>query len=87
MRDDFFDFEPKFKLFIVGNHKPRLDNVDEPGGHSIAARRNLGFRCNGPFSLPKRFGRAGAGNFKKNPKNPEARVGGVRRLTVLAADL
>src|SRR5262249_30249789 len=25
----FFDFVPQFKLWIVGNHKPRLDNVDE----------------------------------------------------------
>jgi putative DNA primase/helicase len=29
MRQDFFDFSPKFKLFIVGNHKPRLGSVDE----------------------------------------------------------
>ena len=29
MRRDFFDFMPKFKLFVVGNHKPRLDSVDE----------------------------------------------------------
>jgi P4 family phage/plasmid primase-like protien len=29
MRQDFFDFEPSFKLFIVGNHKPRLTVVDE----------------------------------------------------------
>ena len=29
MRCDFFDFVPQFKLWIVGNHKPRLDNVDE----------------------------------------------------------
>jgi putative DNA primase/helicase len=29
MRCDFFDFVPKFKLWIVGNHKPRLDSVDE----------------------------------------------------------
>jgi putative DNA primase/helicase len=29
MRQNFFDFVPKFKLWIVGNHKPRLDNVDE----------------------------------------------------------
>ena len=35
MRQDFFDFMPKFKLLIVGNHKPRLDNVDE------AMRRRL----------------------------------------------
>ena len=35
MRQDFFDFEPTFKLFIVGNHKPRLRNVDE------AMRRRL----------------------------------------------
>ncbi len=35
MRQDFFDFVPKFKLFITGNHKPRLDNVDE------AMRRRL----------------------------------------------
>jgi putative DNA primase/helicase len=35
MRGDYFDFVPKFKLFITGNHKPRLDNVDE------AMRRRL----------------------------------------------
>ena len=35
MRQDFFDFDPTFKLFIVGNHKPRLRNVDE------AMRRRL----------------------------------------------
>jgi P4 family phage/plasmid primase-like protien len=29
MRQDFFDFVPTFKLFIVGNHKPRLNSVDE----------------------------------------------------------
>ena len=35
MRQDFFDFTPTFKLFICGNHKPRLANVDE------AMRRRL----------------------------------------------
>ena len=35
MRQDFFDFMPTFKLFICGNHKPRLANVDE------AMRRRL----------------------------------------------
>jgi putative DNA primase/helicase len=35
MRQDFFDFTPRFKLFITGNHKPRLENVDE------AMRRRL----------------------------------------------
>jgi putative DNA primase/helicase len=35
MRQDFFDFIPQFKLFITGNHKPRLDNVD------VAMRRRL----------------------------------------------
>ena len=35
MRQDFFDFVPTFKLFIAGNHKPRLSNVDE------AMRRRL----------------------------------------------
>jgi putative DNA primase/helicase len=29
MRGDFFDFTPSFKLFIVGNHNPRLSTVDE----------------------------------------------------------
>jgi putative DNA primase/helicase len=29
MRQDFFTFEPKFKLLIAGNHKPKLRNVDE----------------------------------------------------------
>lgn len=35
MRQDFFDFVPAFKLFICGNHKPRLTSVDE------AIRRRL----------------------------------------------
>jgi len=29
MRQDFFDFVPKFKLWITGNHKPIVVNVDE----------------------------------------------------------
>ena len=29
MRQDFFTYEPQFKLVIAGNHKPRLRNVDE----------------------------------------------------------
>ncbi|HKF08908.1 MAG TPA: phage/plasmid primase, P4 family [Xanthobacteraceae bacterium] len=35
MRQDFFDFTPTFKLFITGNHKPRISSVDE------AMRRRL----------------------------------------------
>ena len=35
MRQDFFDFTPAFKLFITGNHKPRLDNVDEAMRHRL----------------------------------------------------
>ena len=35
MRQDFFTYEPKFKLLIAGNHKPRLRNVD------VAMRRRL----------------------------------------------
>jgi len=37
MRADFFEFEPTFKLFIVGNHRPSLRGVDE------AMRRRLHF--------------------------------------------
>ena len=29
MRQDFFEFYPQFKLFIVGNNKPSLNTVDE----------------------------------------------------------
>lgn len=29
MRQDFFEYWPQFKLLIVGNHKPVLQNVDE----------------------------------------------------------
>jgi P4 family phage/plasmid primase-like protien len=29
MRQDFFEYTPQFKLFISGNHKPRLRSVDE----------------------------------------------------------
>jgi P4 family phage/plasmid primase-like protien len=35
MRQDFFDFTPACKLFICGNHRPRLSSVDE------AMRRRL----------------------------------------------
>jgi putative DNA primase/helicase len=29
MRQDFFEYDPKFKLMISGNHRPRLGNIDE----------------------------------------------------------
>jgi putative DNA primase/helicase len=29
MRQDYFSFVPQFKLVIIGNHKPRLHNVDD----------------------------------------------------------
>ncbi len=35
MRQDFFTFQPQFKLFVAGNHKPALRGVDE------AMRRRL----------------------------------------------
>ena len=35
MRGDFFTYEPRFKIVIAGNHKPKLSNVDE------AMRRRL----------------------------------------------
>ena len=35
MRMDFFEFQPQFKLTIIGNHKPILRNVDE------ASRRRI----------------------------------------------
>jgi putative DNA primase/helicase len=35
MRQDFFEFVPRFKLMVFGNHKPTLRNVDE------AIRRRL----------------------------------------------
>jgi putative DNA primase/helicase len=37
MRQDFFEYEPAFKLVIAGNHKPSLRSVDE----SIRRRFNL----------------------------------------------
>lgn len=35
MRQDFFTFQPSFKLFIIGNHRPTLKSVDD------AARRRF----------------------------------------------
>lgn len=35
MRQDFFTFKPQFKLIIIGNHQPILNNVDD------AARRRF----------------------------------------------
>lgn len=29
MREDFFEFEPNFKLVFAGNHKPEIRNLDE----------------------------------------------------------
>lgn len=29
MRQDFFEYTPQFKLFVVGNHKPGFANVDQ----------------------------------------------------------
>jgi putative DNA primase/helicase len=29
MRQDFFEYQPEFKILIAGNHKPSLQNVDE----------------------------------------------------------
>jgi putative DNA primase/helicase len=37
MRQDYFEFTPQFKLWIVGNHKPGLRSVDE----AIRRRFNL----------------------------------------------
>lgn len=37
MRCDFFEFSPRFKLLVSGNHKPQLSSVDE----AIRARLNL----------------------------------------------
>jgi putative DNA primase/helicase len=37
MRQDFFEYLPQFKLFIIGNHKPGLRGVDE----AIRRRMNL----------------------------------------------
>jgi len=37
MRQDFFTFQPTFKLMIAGNHKPSLRNVDE----AVKRRFNL----------------------------------------------
>src|SRR5690606_19855947 len=37
MRQDFFTFEPVFKLMIAGNHRPSLRNVDE----AVRRRFNL----------------------------------------------
>jgi putative DNA primase/helicase len=37
MRQDYFTFIPQFKLFIAGNHKPGLRNIDE----AIKSRFNL----------------------------------------------
>ena len=35
MRQDFFTYQPQFKLFVAGNHKPSLRNIDD------AIRRRL----------------------------------------------
>jgi len=35
MRQDFFTYQPQFKLFLIGNHRPGLRNIDE------AIRRRL----------------------------------------------
>ncbi len=29
MRQDFVEFQPRFKLMLMGNHEPQIDNVDD----------------------------------------------------------
>jgi putative DNA primase/helicase len=29
MRQDFVEFQPRFKLLLIGNHEPQIENVDE----------------------------------------------------------
>jgi putative DNA primase/helicase len=55
MRQDFFDFKPRFKLIVRGNHKPSVRSVDE----GMKRRMNLV-----PFdvTIPKE---------KRDPKLPE----------------
>jgi putative DNA primase/helicase len=60
MRQDFFDFVPKFKIMISGNHKPFLRGVDE------AIRRRLHlipFTCHDPAkgARPEALGEAETG--------------------------
>jgi hypothetical protein len=45
MRCDNFEYEPKFKLIFVGNHKPKLTAVDDAIAlaHSNAASQLPGF--------------------------------------------
>jgi P4 family phage/plasmid primase-like protien len=64
MRQDFFDFKPRFKLIVRGNHKPSVRSVDE----GMKRRMNLV-----PFdvTIPKE---------KRDPKLPEklrAEWGGI----------
>jgi putative DNA primase/helicase len=37
MRQDFFTYQPQFKIFLIGNHKPSLKSVDQ----AIRRRFNL----------------------------------------------
>ena len=48
MRQDFFDFVPTFKLFICGNHKPRLTSVDEAMRRRREPSRSAGLRRSFP---------------------------------------
>jgi hypothetical protein len=44
MRQDFFTFPPQFKLTIVGNYKPALQNVDEAPEVATKPERSKGAR-------------------------------------------
>jgi putative DNA primase/helicase len=37
MHQDFFQYQPQFKLMVAGNHKPTLQSVDE----AVKRRMNL----------------------------------------------
>jgi putative DNA primase/helicase len=56
MREDFFTYEPTFKLVFLGNHKPTIENLDE------AMRRRFHLV---PFTVkPKQIDRALADKLK-----------------------
>jgi len=87
MRQDFFDFRPQFKLLVVGNHKPVLQNVDEAARRRVnmipfthtppVPDRNLDEKLRAEWTAILAWAIAGAMDWQKN--------GLLRPAVVLAA--
>ena len=85
MRQDFFDFAPTFKLFIAGNHKPRLGIRGR--GHATAPAAGALYRPDPAWRARPRPGREAVERARGDPALVSRRLPAVAAGRARAACL